>query len=215
MRTITVELKGVTPILMHSDDVLASDELSAFRKDPKNKNSSVAGDDRSPPWSWHTYCYFANDKLAWPSTAVQVALRNAGKSLILKKQKTFKTMAASGMIPATEFFDFFANGKPITSKEIKYMRDLAFMDQKAACQKLGFDLLVKRAAVGNSKHVRVRPVFGNWSIVGQFHVTSPELTDDILKQLFTIAGSEQGLGDWRPSAPKSPGSYGLFKAKMK
>lgn len=212
MRSIAVSIKGITPLLMHADDVLANDELMAWRKDPNNKRSGVAGDDRCPAWTWHSYIYSDGTHLVWPVDALQVALRNAGKSLTLKGKKTFKTAAASGLIPSTEYFEFLNGGKQIKISDIKAMRGESFTDQIAMCKKLGFDLFVKRAVIGTNKHVRVRPIFRDWEVRCQFHVTSQELTDDILTQLFTIAGAEQGIGDWRPSSPRSPGSYGLFAA---
>ena len=57
IRTAEFNLKGLTPLLMHADDVEASDLLKDWRKSPGNKNQSVAGDDRSPAWTWQTYWY--------------------------------------------------------------------------------------------------------------------------------------------------------------
>jgi hypothetical protein len=71
-------LKCLSPILTHNDDVMASDELAAWRKDPKNKSVSVPGDDRSPPWTWMTYLYHDGVRLAMPQDNIMCALRHAG-----------------------------------------------------------------------------------------------------------------------------------------
>ena len=49
-RQFRYTLTGIAPLLHHKDDVELSDELSAWRLDPANKNLSVKGDDRSPAW---------------------------------------------------------------------------------------------------------------------------------------------------------------------
>jgi hypothetical protein len=89
-----------------------------------------------------------------------------------------------------------------------------FRDQKYACQRLGFNLYMKRAPVGASKHVRVRPRFEIWETTGVFKVTEEAIDDKILKQMCEIAGDQAGLSDWRPSSPKSPGPFGQFSVSL-
>ena len=209
---IKFELRGITPLLMHWDDVEASDRLSAWRKDPKNKGVSTAGDDRSPAWTWQTYCYHDGQNLAIPSANVMVALRQAGGQLILKKQKTFKEISQSGMFVEQEFLSFQC-GHPLRSvptTAIASTADKSFADQSSAARDLGFRLFVKRAKVGTSKHVRVRPRFDAWSVSGSLTTVAPELTVDVVRQLFTLAG-RVGIGDWRQGC-KTPGPFGMFEA---
>ena len=59
-------------------------------------------------------------------------------------------------------------------------------------------------------HVRVRPKFAKWSVAGEIMVLKPEITGEILQQLFELAG-KAGLCDWRPSG-KTPGPYGQADA---
>ena len=49
---------------------------------------------------------------------------------------------------------------------------------------------------------------------GVITVSEAAITDEVLEQLFEIAGRLVGLGDWRPSAPTSPGPYGMFNASL-
>lgn len=56
-RTYIVNCTGLTPLLMHSDDVEWSDSIKAWRDDPANKRFKVAGDDRSPAWTWIGYLW--------------------------------------------------------------------------------------------------------------------------------------------------------------
>ena len=209
---IEFELRGITALLMHQDDVEASDRLSAWRKDPKNKGVSTAGDDRSPAWTWQTYCYHDGKHLAIPSANLMVALRQAGGQMILKKQKTFKEISQSGMFVEQEFLSFKC-GDPlrhVSTTAIASTAGKSFEEQSSAARDLGFRLFVKRAKVGTSKHVRVRPRFDAWSVSGSLTTVAPELTVEVVRQLFTLAG-RVGIGDWRPGC-KTPGPFGMFEA---
>ena len=55
MYKVAFELVGEMPLLMHWDNIEGGDTLKEWRQDPKNKNQSVPGDDRSPSWTWQTY----------------------------------------------------------------------------------------------------------------------------------------------------------------
>lgn len=207
-------LFGTTPLLMHRDDVEAADALKEWRMDPANKNISVPGDDRSPPWTWQTYLYTDGEHLAMPSDNLMAALRIAGTQMILKRQKTFKEITQSGLFVSTEFCDFFNNGKKVTCKSITVLRNKLFSEQADGARALGFRLFVKRALLqGKSKHVRVRARFDDWSVQGTLRVLRPdEIPFDVLKSIFEIAG-RGGLCDWRPSS-KTPGPWGMFTAKL-
>ena len=210
MKRYQFTLTGFMPLLMHADNIEGSDELQEWRKQPANKGVTVAGDDRSPAWTWQTYCYHDGEHIVMPSESVMVALRQAGAQMILKKQKTFKEITQSGLLISTESCEFRSNGRQIRWADVVAMRDRTFAQQAAECKRLGFDLFMKRARVGTAKHVRVRPKFSQWSVSGEIMVLKPEITGEILQQLFELAG-KAGLGDWRP-AGKTPGPYGQADA---
>lgn len=206
-------LKGYMPLLMHADDVQASDTLSLWRKAPENKNVSQAGDDRSPPWTWQTYLYSDGEHIAMPFENIMVAIRQAGTQIILKKQKTFKEITQSGLLIRDEFCRFTVGGKQIAMREVDKLKDRPFTEHLAAAQKLGFKLFVKRARVGQAKHVRVRARFDKWEVSGIIDVLVPEISHETLAKLFELAG-KVGLCDWRPGC-KTPGPYGMFTSELK
>lgn len=208
------ELTGQMPLLMHADDVQAADELMEWRKAPENKNVSKSGDDRSPAWTWMTYLYADGERVAMPADNIMVSLRQAGANLILKGQKTFKALSQSGLIISSVHCDFMADDKPVELTEIQKIRELPFAKQAEAVRDLGFSLFVKRAKIGQSKHVRVRPKFDHWTVSGTIDVVADEITPEILTQMFEIAGDRYGLCDWRPGC-KTPGPFGRFSAKIK
>lgn len=208
------ELSGVSSLLVHADNVLAADDLGRWRKDPANKSVSVAGDDRSPAWTWMTYLYSDGEHLCMPADAIMVSLRFAGAKMTMKKQESFKAATQSGIVIDQEHLPILAAGKPVAASAIAKLKQLAFDEQAAAVEKLGFRLDIRRAVVGTSKHVRVRPRFDSWALRGTLEVNEPAITPEVLAQLFEIAGSRSGIGDWRPSAKKS-GPFGRFATKLK
>ena len=217
MSKFRFELIGRSPLLMHADDVEKADELETWRKNPDNKKNSKAGDDRSPPWTWLTYLYVDQhtNMLAIPADNIMVALRHAGSQIVMKKQTTFKAASQSGLLIFDEMCAFEGAHGPVKYPDLLEIRDLPFVEQSRRAKELGFSLFVKRAAVGQSKHVRVRARFDDWRCAGSIEVIDPVITDDVLKQLFTRAGMYAGLCDWRPSSPMRPGRFGLFDVKLK
>lgn len=207
-------LEGVTAILFHADDIDASDELTEWRKDPKNENFSVKGDDRSPPWTWQTYLYTDSTHIVMPSDNIMVSLRQAGAKVPLKGNTSFKQTTQSGIIIREEFCEFRnGSGKQIAMKDIAALRSLDFKEQAALVRDFGCTLYKKRAKIGQAKHVRVRARFNQWSVHGRLEVVAEEITFDRLKQIFDIAG-DGGLGDWR-TACKTPGIFGRYRVKLK
>jgi len=197
-------LTGFMPLLMHADDIEGADELKVWRNDTNNKNVSVPGDDRSPPWSWQTYLYRSNGSVVMPSENIMASLRVAGAKMILKNKKTFKEASQSGLLITSEHCEFRCNGESVDFASIDSLRhdsSVTFRDHITYCRDNGFDLDVRRAKVGTNKHIRVRAKFSTWSVSGE------------LADLFRLAG-RAGLCDWRPSAPKSPGPYGQFEAEI-
>jgi hypothetical protein len=133
-----------------------------------------------------------------------------------KNGKTFKSQTQSGMMSVEPFWTLLVGGREIRWEDIETLKDEPkFAEHKVAVRKLGFDLLVKRAAVATSKHVRVRPKFeSGWQAVGHLAVWDEQITEAALADILAYAGQYKGIGDWRPSAPKKPGPYGTFEAKI-
>lgn len=213
---IGFELTGTTPLLMHFDNIEGSDVVKEWQQDPANKNVSVAGDDRSPPWTWHYKLYHDGEKLVIPGDNMLRCLCVAGTRVKIPgaKGKTFKESTQTGITFLTEYLDFTTNGKTIPIADIAAIREKPFTEQCKAIESMGFRLFLKRAKIGTSKHVRVRPRFDSWKVRGTATITANELGVKELQTIFQIAGSV-GLGDWRPTAPKSPGPYGQFTSIVK
>lgn len=203
---------------MHYDDVEWGDTIGEWRLDPDNakKKGEQNGDDRRPAWTWVGYCYHDNESVAIPSANLTASLKRGGQLLPFGRNKNHKELAVSGIFFEDEYLKFFSNGKPLPIAPLHdLMEELNFKKHIEVVRRLGFDLSVKRATVGMSKHVRVRPRFNDWSVSGTLEVVAPEITPDALKSIFELAGRRSGLCDWRPGSPKSPGPYGMFDTKLK
>lgn len=209
------ELVGTMPLLMHWDNIEGGDLLKEWRQSPENKNQSVPGDDRSPGWTWQTYLYTDGENVTMPADNIMGALMYGGTQVILKKQKTYKELSQSAILIDAEHCRFtYDSGKVLSMADVLAMKEQPFSKQAELCRKLGFRLFCKRAKIGTSKHVRVRPRFDSWKVSGELEVSSPDLPFDRLEAIFGYAG-RAGLCDWRPNSPKRPGPYGQFESVVK
>ena len=216
MRKYQVTLTGKTPLLMHRDDVEWSDQMAAWLSVPENRANSKGGDDRYPAHRWLGYVYHDGKKVTLPADNVAVSMREAGAAFLVPGQskKTFKSQTQSGMMSETPDWQFFNDGREIDWAELAALTSVTtFSDHMATTRNAGFELSVKRAKVGMAKHVRVRPIFRNWSAVGNILVWDETLTLDILQKIIAYAGQYKGLCDWRPSS-KTPGNFGMFDATV-
>jgi hypothetical protein len=209
------ELTGRMPLLMHADDVAAADTLEAWRKNPENKGKSKAGDDRTPAWTYFTYLYTDGEHVVMPQENLMVALREAGARLTMNGKRTFKSASQSGLVILDEFCRFEGEHGPVSVEPLLKIRGESFAKHAEVAESLGFRLFVKRAKVGQAKHIRVRPRFDTWSVTGRIEVIDSAIDGSTLQQLFDLAGRYAGLGDWRPSAKQSPGPYGTFDSELK
>lgn len=208
-------LTGLTPLLVHADDIIAADSLIEWRRDPMNKNRTTPGDDRSPAWTWKTYLYSDGKHLTVPFQNLMASLRLAGAEVSMSGRKTFKVATQTGLVIEEEHLKLIGPKGFIDIKQIDAISDEAsFAEHRQAVKPLGFELYVIRAKIGNAKHVRVRPRFDEWRLEGHINVTGPEFTLEKLRSIFDIAGMHKGLLDWRPSSPKSPGPFGRFKNEL-
>lgn len=219
LKKYAVELEGTAEMFFHWDDVEWGDEIAKARLQAKKDKTSVAGDDRSPAFTWMGYCYRDDAGLiAIPFMNLSAALLKAGSQIGTgKKQQTFKSATQSGMRFVEAFWPLTVKGRQISFSSFsdKLMAEKDFSVHKKVAQKNGFTLDVRRATVGATKHVRVRPLFPpRWKASGHVLVSDERITIDVVRELFDYAGRYVGIGDWRPGAPKKPGPYGTFNATV-
>ena len=218
MEKYAVTLNGLTPILMHRDNIQWGERATKWQKDPATKKLSTPGDDRTPAWTWIGCLYEENRKrVVIDSDNLMSMLRDGGTKTPAKTGRgTMKTATQSGIIVNEIGWPLLVNGKEIPFEPILDLADENdFERHEELARKLGFELFVKRARIGTAKHVRVRPRFDNWSASGTIDVIEPQLTEDVLQMIFSFAGRYAGIGDWRPGSPSKPGRFGTFTAKIR
>lgn len=216
MRNYAVTITGKTPLLMHHDNIDWSDFMDEWKNNPANKKLSKAGDDRTPAWRWLGCCYHDGQLLGVPQGNIMRAIMEGGAMVPVpggKNGKTFKSQTQSGMMSVEPFWPLLINGAAIPWAEIEALQKVdKFTEHKAATRELGFELLVKRAKIGATKHVRVRPQFAaGWQIKGTLAVWDEQIDERVLRDILQYAGQYKGLCDWRPGG-RTPGPYGTFEA---
>lgn len=208
---IGYHLEGLSPLIMHWDNIEWADEIDARRTAIKDQDKSKfrAGDDRCPPETWKGYAYNDGNVLVCPTDNLRTCVMKAGATVAFKGNQTFKKIVPAAIVFDELYAEFRTGEKQIRTADIEAI-DGEFADQARAVLKLGFRLFVKRAKIGAAKHIRVRPYFSQWTIDGTFLLVDDRITMPIVTQIWERAGLRIGLCDWRPDAPQSPGPYGRF-----
>lgn len=214
--TYKVTLTGANPLLLHNDNIQWADALKEWSTDPANKSKSIAGDDRSPAHRWIGNLYHESGIVVIPADNLMAMLREGGARCPTgKKGATFKRQTQSGLVVDQSGWAITVDGRVIQFDVIKaLMEEADFTKHEKAVGQLGFSLFVKRAPVGMSKHIRVRPRFDRWAVSGTITVFDDTITHRVLHDILTFGGRYAGLGDWRPSSPRKPGPFGTFTATV-
>lgn len=215
-KTYQVTLDGLSPLLMHADNRVWADKAKAWQKNPMNKAQSVAGDDRSPAWAWLGYACHDGERFGIPSDNLMTMLREGGTKVPAGGKGTYKSQTQSTLIVNEFLWPITVGGAEIPWSRIAQLAEESdFAEHETAARESGFELFVKPARVGTSKHVRVRPRFDTWTVSGT--ITSLDdavISKTTLEAILAMAGRFCGLGDWRPSS-KTPGAFGRFAATVR
>jgi hypothetical protein len=216
-KTYEVTLTGVTPLLLHHDNISWAETLKVWSMDPANKQMSVPGDDRTPAHRWMGNLYVEGGLVVIPSDNLMTMLREGGKRCPTgKRGATFKAQTQSGLVVDQSAWPIVtAQGEVKYSRLEPLLAESDFSVHEQTARDCGFQLFVKRARVNQQKHVRVRPRFDTWAAQGTITVLDEMITKDVLQTILTHAGTYAGMCDWRPSSPKSPGPFGKFTATVK
>jgi hypothetical protein len=143
-------------------------------------------------------------------------LREGGAKVSTGKGKgTFKRQSQSGIIVNEILWPIVTPKGMIAWSGFAPMLEVKEYEQhEAFARDNGFELFAKAAKVGMSKHVRVRPRFESWEASGSVTVFDEQITKDVISEILRNAGAYCGIGDWRPSSPSKPGSFGRFNADI-
>jgi hypothetical protein len=205
---------------MHKDGIFEGEEIAKWRLNPENKKHCVRGDDRSPAWTWTSYVYHEGNVVGIPSDNLMTMLREGGAKVPLpggRANETFKKISQSGLLIMDPIWEIASKDGvcPNFAKVIDLKGNMDFQVHCDTARKHGFSLFAKRAKVGMSKHIRVRPMWSaGWTIEGDISILDDKITDQAFLDILSMAGRYCGLCDWRPSSPAKPGPYGTFTVKV-
>jgi hypothetical protein len=129
----------------------------------------------------------SDDLLIWPAENFEASVVDAAKT-----RKLGKDVKRSGFRAIEDEAPIYVDGRRISLKEV-------MEDQKYWFQKM--------ARVNSSRVSRTRPIISNWVCEAEFVFDSEVLDPVILEELLVIAGSQIGVGDWRPK-------FGLYEAEI-
>lgn len=203
---------------MHADNIDWADDMERWKNDPANRKLSKPGDDRTPPWRWIgclNWTHPTTGVVSVPAEYIMASMMGGAAQVSTgKRQGTFKAQSQSGLMMTDFQLTLLNKSEPVQMADVVECKKMkTFKDNAEAVEALGFELFVKRARIGAAKHIRVRPRFDNWSVMGQITVTDPQITMTVLRNILEIAGTVKGLGDWRPGASK-PGPFGRYEVKL-
>ena len=90
--TFRVTLHGISPLLLHADDLSWRGQLERWNANPENKRVSKAGDDRTPAWRWIGYCYHDASHVGIAADNLMTTLREGGAKVPVpgKRNQTYK-----------------------------------------------------------------------------------------------------------------------------
>lgn len=215
-----IKLTGITDLLMHWDNIDWADEMAAWSKRDltPGEEKSKAGDDRSPAWRWIGSLYHDGEHVAIPSDNLMRCFMEGGAFVPVpgakSANKTFKAQTQSGALTPEPYWKLRVHGDLIPYAPFAALvTEADFAAHRKTAEQHGFSLNVKRARIGASKHIRVRPRFSGWSAEGALEVQDPQLTLAVLNSIWSHAGRYKGLCDWRPGS-KTPGPWGTFGAEV-
>lgn len=178
METITLQLTGTSPMLMHNNRTVNSldpmtKEIKKYTGKRKKTEEDILTIQRL---EWEAGLYYQRDIGPYiPGVNLEICLRDAAK---VTKQGTSVTRA---VVVSEEHLPLSYKGP----RDIDKLWEQNFKDYRV---------------VGNQQNsvMRCRPMFPKWSISAPIYLESSILDLDDLKTIAERAGLMVGLGDYRP-----------------
>ena len=186
VETITMQLTGCRPLLMHSGRL--ADPLDPIARDlaklTGKRLKTAADHEEIARVEWNGSLWLSGGKPCIPSEAIEGTFINAARS-------RRKAKAACAGIMVMEACPLQYDG-PSDLDEL--WEDPAFR-------------LRRPVRVRNARPIRTRPRFAEWRVKTTVNFTPSLLDRAEVLEIFAIAGAQEGIGDWRPK-------YGRFTVEV-
>lgn len=128
------------------------------------------------------FYYTDDDKYGFPASGFMGAILDACVALDIPKTKVKRAVRILGNV-----------------YELKYKKLKRRIDNP------------RRSGRNSTPDTRHRPEFRDWECELVVQYDTNQITPDQIINLINQAGFSCGIGDWRPGAPKSSGTHGMFK----
>jgi len=185
MKILNIKIQGICPMLMHSDRT--ANPFDSFTKEIKKFTAKRKKTDEDleqiAKLEWEAGLYYDNEtgKYFLPSALLFAMLYNSAKNF-----KQGPTLKQAIVIPENGSYVF-----PYDKLTPKQLYDhIEYID-------------LRSVRVSQSKVMRCRPIFKNWSSEFQLFLDDDKLNLDDFTHIANNAGKYIGIGDFRPQ-------YGRF-----
>jgi len=178
-QTIQIEVKGLTPLLLHNGQT--TDTLNPYSKRLKEvtglRKKTDADQMEIARIEWEASLYTdEKEQVVVPGVNIESMIISAAKKI--KQGVTAKaSILSDGMWP------LLIGGKAV--KVSKILNDPAYIDKRR--------VVISRAAV-----MRTRPIFRDWDLTFSLSYDPDSVNEKDVIKMVDIAGSQIGLGDFRP-----------------
>jgi len=179
-----IELKGITPILMHKCGLIETNKKTDSDTDYDNE------------WIKSVYTSMSDkNKVIVPSLNIEAMLRDAAPGIKIGS----KIFLSKIITPGADIVGF--ENDLLYKNNIITIDDIRKNDWLFACA-----VVIKKNRV-----TRIRVCIPDgWGIKFNMNVYDKAINDSTLRSLIEKAGDKEGLMDWRPGSPK-PGKFGQFE----
>jgi len=183
---IRLTVRGITPLIVCRMDQKTQDEMRA-KTEGKAKNAKEAKD---PEREWNA--------ARWVSTDGWDGIHAAGvRAAVISAARSVDGLTMTELKQA-----IFVNADGYSAEGVPLVR----IDGKARCF-----TNICRTTTGVA-YPRHRPKYDDWKLTLNLTVNGHILSEEQAANLVALAGAFSGLGEWRPTAPKSmTGDFGRFE----
>jgi len=183
----TVELIGVTPLVLHNFSDIAVKAI----EDKQSKQASGPKEARNPDAEIESCFYWMDDNKTvhgFPSTGLKKAMTEAARNI-----------EGVTIVQTKKVVHVYGPDKhelmPLTFSDITHRKD--------------------RVTIGKgSTDIRYRPQMHNWRAIGVVECRTGTLSDEQVLSLITEAGYSEGLGDYRAGQGYNCGKFKLGNVKV-
>lgn len=197
IKEYNIQLRGTNAILLHK-------YTTATVSEPGSRITTKDSANYVDEWVKGTY-FNKEGQVVIPWKNLMACLFDGAKGMKKGKTALTRVVYTSLMVQSPEIVLLF-DGKPITKE------DILKNDWLDTCGAVISGRRVDRTRTMIPGSPKVPGVDEkSWELNFEIITKDEILSKEDIQKIIERAGLAAGLGDWRPSSPKKPGSYGTFE----